>query len=230
MSKEFLIRKGSYFGSQAARSVLAVDDVSFEIARGECLGLVGESGCGKTTTSKMIMRALSTDSGAVTFYDGGEHGGHHADGDQLVELGPEQDRVTGDVVHIVPGEGHLPGLERGGVKHQHRPAHDCGDPRQLHVARIEAQGPQRDEDEDIEQRRRLQIEGRRLLVGAVERPDQHHQQEHVGDHRQGEEPARQPRPAARPEAQHGEDEIPPEDPRRELEGQFRVAAVRGQQE
>ena len=72
ISKSFLIRKGSYFGSQEARSVLAVDDVSFEIARGECLGLVGESGCGKTTTSKMIMRALSTDTGTVTFHDDGE--------------------------------------------------------------------------------------------------------------------------------------------------------------
>ncbi len=70
ISKEFEIRKGSYFGSRESRSVLAVDDVSFEIARGECLGLVGESGCGKTTTSKLIMRALSTDRGGITYYDG----------------------------------------------------------------------------------------------------------------------------------------------------------------
>ena len=72
LSKEFEIRKGSFFGSRESRKVLAVDDVSFEIARGECLGLVGESGCGKTTTSKLIMRALTTDTGAITYFDGDE--------------------------------------------------------------------------------------------------------------------------------------------------------------
>ena len=71
LSKTFKIRKGSYFGKQEARSVIAVEDVSFDIARGECLGLVGESGCGKTTASKMIMRALSPDSGSVVFNDHG---------------------------------------------------------------------------------------------------------------------------------------------------------------
>ncbi len=71
LSKSFQIRKGSYFGKAKARTVVAVEDVSFEIKRGECLGLVGESGCGKTTASKMIMRALTPDSGSVVFNDHG---------------------------------------------------------------------------------------------------------------------------------------------------------------
>ncbi len=45
----------------------AVDGISFEIKRGESVGLVGESGCGKSTTSMMIMRLLDPTSGIVTF-------------------------------------------------------------------------------------------------------------------------------------------------------------------
>lgn len=48
----------------------AVSDVSFDIRHGECLGLVGESGCGKTTVSKILMRAVAPDAGSVTFNDG----------------------------------------------------------------------------------------------------------------------------------------------------------------
>ncbi|MCI0755664.1 ABC transporter ATP-binding protein [Teichococcus vastitatis] len=47
--------------------VRAVDGVSFQIARGETLALVGESGCGKTTVSRCILRALTPTSGAIRF-------------------------------------------------------------------------------------------------------------------------------------------------------------------
>jgi peptide/nickel transport system ATP-binding protein len=47
--------------------VRAVDDVSFSIARGETLSLVGESGCGKTTTSRCILRAITPTAGEIRF-------------------------------------------------------------------------------------------------------------------------------------------------------------------
>jgi peptide/nickel transport system ATP-binding protein len=71
LSKAFKIRKSKLFSGGPSESVKAVDSVSFEIARGECLGLVGESGCGKTTLSKMLMRALTPDSGTVTYNNRG---------------------------------------------------------------------------------------------------------------------------------------------------------------
>ncbi len=68
VSKTYTIRKAGLL-STAPRQVMALDDVSFEVRRGECLGLVGESGCGKTTLSKVIMRAVRPDSGRVSFTD-----------------------------------------------------------------------------------------------------------------------------------------------------------------
>ncbi len=72
LSKTFTTRKTTLLGSKPGGSVKAVDEVSFFIKTGECLGLVGESGCGKTTLSKMILRALSATSGSVTYNDRGK--------------------------------------------------------------------------------------------------------------------------------------------------------------
>ena len=59
LRKHFPIRKGLL--RRVVGQVRAVDGVSFSIAHGETLALVGESGCGKTTTSRCILRALVAD-------------------------------------------------------------------------------------------------------------------------------------------------------------------------
>jgi peptide/nickel transport system ATP-binding protein len=68
ISKTFTTRKSSWFRKGDASATKAVNSVSFEIRRGECLGLVGESGSGKTTVSKILMRAVRPDQGSVTFH------------------------------------------------------------------------------------------------------------------------------------------------------------------
>jgi len=72
LSKTYVLRFGGWFSGKGARELKAVDDVSFQIMPGECLGLVGESGCGKTTVSKVIMRAVAASSGSVTYCRGKE--------------------------------------------------------------------------------------------------------------------------------------------------------------
>lgn len=71
LKKYFPIRKG--FARKIVGNIRAVDDVSFFINEGETLGLVGESGCGKTTTSRCILRAYAPTSGEMIFRtsDGG---------------------------------------------------------------------------------------------------------------------------------------------------------------
>jgi len=68
LTKTFSIKKGGFLFAQGEEEkVKAVDDVSFMIKRGECFGLVGESGCGKTTVSKLLMRAVTADTGKLIF-------------------------------------------------------------------------------------------------------------------------------------------------------------------
>jgi len=68
IGKTFTTRKSGWFSKGDTSATQAVDDVSFDIRRGECLGLVGESGCGKTTLSKILMRAVRPDTGSITLH------------------------------------------------------------------------------------------------------------------------------------------------------------------
>jgi len=65
LKKYFPVRRA--FLSRLASHVKAVDDVSFSVLQGETFGLVGESGCGKTTTGRAVLRLIEPDSGEVRF-------------------------------------------------------------------------------------------------------------------------------------------------------------------
>jgi peptide/nickel transport system ATP-binding protein len=75
LRKFFPIRRG--FLQKVVGHVRAVDDVTFYINRGETLSLVGESGCGKTTTARCILRAIDPTAGQIFF---------RANGDELVDI------------------------------------------------------------------------------------------------------------------------------------------------
>src|ERR1700745_806374 len=66
LTKHFPVR-GDLFS--ARKTVRAVDDVSFAIGKGETVGIVGESGCGKSTTARLLMHLMKRDAGQIV-YDG----------------------------------------------------------------------------------------------------------------------------------------------------------------
>jgi peptide/nickel transport system ATP-binding protein len=88
LKKYFPVRRGVL--SRVVANVQAVDDVSFTIQKGETFGLVGESGCGKTTTGRAILRLVEPDSGEVRF-----------EGTDILKLDPEQLRQRRRDMQIV---------------------------------------------------------------------------------------------------------------------------------
>ena len=82
LKKYFPVRRGVL--SRVVSHVKAVDDVSFTITKGETFGLVGESGCGKTTTGRAVLRLIEPDSGEIRF-----------EGADMLRLGANALRVLG---------------------------------------------------------------------------------------------------------------------------------------
>ena len=65
LRKHFAVKGGGLFGPR--RVVQAVDGVDFDVMKGETLGVVGESGCGKSTTARLLLRLIDPDAGEVLF-------------------------------------------------------------------------------------------------------------------------------------------------------------------
>ena len=99
--KEFPIRRGIFFKREIG-SVKAVSDISFEIAQGETLGLVGESGCGKSTTARCVLRLLEPTSGEVIYHqDIGDSGTGSDEIIDIVTADKEQLRLLRREMQIV---------------------------------------------------------------------------------------------------------------------------------
>lgn len=88
LKKYFPIKKGLF--GQTSGYVKAVDDISFYVNEGETLGIVGESGCGKSTTGRMLMRLLEPTDGRVEF-----------DGKELTSLSKEEMRKVRRDIQMV---------------------------------------------------------------------------------------------------------------------------------
>ncbi|WP_408011501.1 ABC transporter ATP-binding protein [Pseudalkalibacillus sp. A8] len=65
--KKTFVKKTGFFLKRSVKHANAVDNVNFSIRKGETLGIIGESGCGKTTTLRMIMRLIKETDGEILF-------------------------------------------------------------------------------------------------------------------------------------------------------------------
>jgi oligopeptide/dipeptide ABC transporter ATP-binding protein len=88
--KKYFPVKGGIFGNKTIKQVKAVDDVSFQVFKGETLGIVGESGCGKSTTGRAILRLTEPTEGEIYF-----------EGTNIATLGKKEMRMLRKDLQIV---------------------------------------------------------------------------------------------------------------------------------
>jgi oligopeptide/dipeptide ABC transporter ATP-binding protein len=121
LKKHFPVKGAGLWGRRGA--VKAVDGVSFTIGRGETLGLVGESGCGKTTTSKLVLAAERPTAGIIAF-----------EGRDIAAL-PEKElrdyRRKVQVVFQDPYSSLSPRMRVGDIVAEPLKAHEAPPPREL---------------------------------------------------------------------------------------------------
>ena len=110
----FPVTEGVFLQKQIG-SVKAVDGVSFELRRGETFGLVGESGCGKSTTALAILRMLTVTAGRIVF-----------EGDDITDYDENQMRPVRQQIQMVYQDPY------GSLNPRMRVRHIIGEPLVVH--------------------------------------------------------------------------------------------------